>query len=263
MKNKVVVVAVIVFLGTLFGGMLNAVSFNKQMVRQQAELIDLMRTMAQQAKETRESVVATQAKVDSLDATLQKITNPVQQRQAPPQEDYTKVYDIPAGDSAVKGKADAPVTIVGFLDLQCPFSKKFQPMFDEAMKDYPQKVKYVVKHFPLGFHPQAAPAAKALMAAGKQGKFFEMMAVVLENNNQLSPEKFEELAKTIKLNVKQFKKDLEDNDKAWDEVIQKDMKLGTEVGVRGTPSFYINGRKTQARTVEAIKAEIDAVLAGL
>jgi len=260
MKNKVVVVAVIVFLGTLFGGMLNAVSFNKQMVKQQAELIDLMRTMAQQAKETRETVVATQVKVDTIDATFKKLQGP--QRPEMPAEDLTKVYEIPVGDSAVKGKADAPVTIVGFLDIQCPFSKRFQPVFDEAIKDYPQKVKYVVKHFPLGFHPQAAPAAKAVMAAGKQGKFFEMLALVLENNNQLSPEKFEELAKTLKLNVKQFKKDLADNDKAWDEVIKKDMKLGTEVGVRGTPSFYINGRKTQARTVEAIKAEIDAILAG-
>jgi protein-disulfide isomerase len=133
-------------------------------------------------------------------------------------------------------------------------------VIDQVLEAYPGKVKYVVKHFPLGFHQQATPAAKALLAAEKQGKFYEMLNVVLDNNHQLSAEKFIELAQGIGLNVDQFKKDLEENDAEWGEWIQDDFSLGTKVDVRGTPTYFLNGKKTIARTLGDFQKEIDAIL---
>ena len=95
-----------------------------------------------------------------------------QQPQMPPQEDFSKAYDIPLDHSFVRGKKDAPVTIVEFVDFQCPFCARFHPPIEETLKAYPDQVSYVVKNFPLAFHPQARPAAKAALAAGEQGKYF-------------------------------------------------------------------------------------------
>ena len=83
-----------------------------------------------------------------------------------------------------------------------------------------------------------------------------------QNGAKMTEEKYNELAKEIGLKVKRFKKDLEKNSEAWDQVIVEDLKLGSKVAVRGTPTFYLNGKKTRSRTVEAFKSEIDAILAG-
>ncbi|MCX7927341.1 MAG: thioredoxin domain-containing protein [Candidatus Omnitrophica bacterium] len=177
-----------------------------------------------------------------------------------PQEDFTKIYDIPVGSSAVKGPQDAPITIVGFLDLECPYSARFQPIIDQLLKTYPDKVRFVAKHFPLPFHPNARLAAKVVLAAGKQGKYFQMQEAILKNNRSLSEEKFLKLAKELKLNIRRFKKDLSTYDTEWDNLIESDFQLGTSVAVMGTPTYYINGRKTRARDINSLKQEIEQLL---
>ena len=183
-----------------------------------------------------------------------------QKRQAPPPEDFTKVYQIPVEHSSVYGNADAPITIVEFLDFQCPFCSRFHTPMMEAVKAYPKKVKYILKNFPLSFHQYAKPAAKAAFAAREQGKYWEMAQALLLNGRELSEEKIQEVAKQLKLDMKKFKKDYRGSDAKWEGFIQKDIQLGTKVGVRGTPTFYINGRKTNARDVATWKAEIEKAL---
>ena len=90
--------------------------------------------------------------------------------QMPPPEDLSKVYDIPINHSSVRGDKNAPVTIVEFVDFQCPFCARFHSPILEVLKAYPKDVKYILKNFPLSFHDQARPAAKAAFAAGEQGK---------------------------------------------------------------------------------------------
>jgi protein-disulfide isomerase len=181
-------------------------------------------------------------------------------RQAPPPEDFSKVHDIEVAHSPVFGKKDAPVTLVEFVDFQCPFCARFHPPMTEAAKAYPDKVNYMLKNFPLSFHPQARPASKAAFAAGEQGKYWEMADALMANGNSLSEDKFEELAKGLGLNMDKFLKDYKDKDAKWEDFIQKDMALGSQVGVRGTPTFYINGRKTNARDVISFKKEIEQIL---
>jgi len=180
--------------------------------------------------------------------------------QRPPQEDFSKVYDIPANHSPIIGKKDAPITLVEFVDIQCPFCARFHPPLAEAAKAYPDKVNYIVKNFPLPFHSEARSAAKVAFVAAQQGKYAEMLDLLLENNKQLNMPTYERLAKELGLNMDKFRKDLKEKDKLWEDYINKDMALGSKSDVRGTPTFFINGRKTRARDVESFKKEIEAIL---
>jgi len=185
---------------------------------------------------------------------------PAAERMGPPPEDYTKAYEIPVGNSPVKGPDKAKITIVGFLDLQCPFSARFQPVIDQVLADYPDTVNYRIKHFPLGFHQQAKPAAKAVLAAGEQGKYWEMLAAILKDNRDLNAEKLKALAKDLKLNIKKYEEDLKNNDAQWEKQIAEEFALGEKIDVRGTPTYYLQGKKTRARTPEDFKKTIDAIL---
>ncbi len=189
---------------------------------------------------------------------------PVQARGTPPPrppvEDLDKVYSIGVGDSLIKGKKDAPVTIVEFSDFQCPFSQRFHPVVNEVFTAYPNDVNFVYKNFPLPFHPQSKPAAKAALAAREQGKYWEMVELLFQNGQNLSDETYEKLAGQLGLNVGKFMKDYKDKDGEWEKLIADDMNLAKGIDVRGTPTFFINGRKTSARDFNGYKAEIDKIL---
>jgi protein-disulfide isomerase len=205
-------------------------------------------------------VAELERKVDGLLAALKAAQEGGAQGQQPPGDEYTKVHQIPAAHSYVKGKKDAPVTIVEFVDFQCPFCSRFHPVVEEMLKEYPDKVNLIMKHFPLNFHQLARPSAKAALAAGEQGKYWEMSDMLLENSRTLSEEKFVELAGSLGLNVEKFKQDYKNKDAEWEKRINDDFALGQSVDVRGTPTFYINGRKTIARDVNTFKNEINALL---
>ncbi len=185
-----------------------------------------------------------------------------QQRPQPPSEDLNKVHNIPIDQSPVRGNKNAKVIITKFVDFQCPFCARFYPPVLEILKAYPNDVKFVIKNFPLSFHPQAKPAAKAALAAGEQGKYWEMVDKLFENNQNLTDDKFKELAQSLGLNVDKFMKDYKEKDAQWEAIINKDMTLGSEVDVRGTPTFYINGKKTMARDLTTFKTEVDNILKG-
>ena len=175
-----------------------------------------------------------------------------------PAEDPNKVHDITVGNSAAKGPENAKVTIVEWSDFQCPFCARAVPLIDQIMEAYPTDVRFVYKNYPLPFHKQAMPAAKAAVAAGKQGKFFEMHDKLFENYNALSDDKYEAWAKELGLDVEKFKTDM-----ASPEVqaqVVEEMKEAGKVGVRGTPTFFINGKKPAGRSFELYKSIIDEEL---
>jgi len=185
-----------------------------------------------------------------------------QQPPPPPMEDFNKVYDLETTHSIVRGNKKATVTIVEFMDFQCPFCQRFHPVINEVLKAYPKNVNYVLKNFPLPFHPQSRPAAKAAFAAGEQGKYWEMTDLLIQNGAALGEDKFKELAKSLGLNVDKFMKDYKDKDSQWEDLIKKDLELAQRADARGTPTYYINGRKTMARDLAGFKTEIDQILGG-
>lgn len=186
-----------------------------------------------------------------------KVSNP--SPQAMPAIDPGKVHKIPVGNSPVKGNKDAPVTIVEFSDFQCPYCAQLQPTLKEVLKTYPKEVKLVFKHYPLPFHAQAKNAAKASLAAAEQGKFWEMHDVIFENFTKLSDEKFKELAIQIGLNVGKFTADYNSN--KYDQQIQQDITLGNNIGVTGTPTLFMDGKRLMRRSFNDFKEAITKELA--
>ena len=186
----------------------------------------------------------------------------VQQPQMPPPEDMNKVYTIAPGTSPIIGKKDAPVTIVEFSDLQCPFCARFYPVVKDAVAAYPDKVRLIIKNFPLPFHSNARPAAKLAMAANEQGKFQGMMESLLANGADVTEPKIKEYAQKLGLDYNRLMADYKNQDARWERQVQDDMQLAAGVDVRGTPTFYLNGHKTNARDLNSFKAQINAILAG-
>ena len=129
------------------------------------------------------------------------------------------------------------------------------------MKDYPKDLKVVYKHFVV--HPQLATIpALAACAADKQGKFMQMKELIFEKGfnagRNLSQENMEKLAGEAGLNMQKFKADMEGDCK---KVIREDQQQMAQVGVGGTPAFFINGRfLSGARPIEQFKALIDEEL---
>ena len=211
-----------------------------------------------------QQVAQLSTRIKSLEARIKTLESrpaaPTQQaRQAPPQPDPNTVYTIPVAHSVIGGAQNPKVTIVEFVDYECPFCARFHDPMVEAAKAYPNDVGYIIKHFPLSFHPKARPAAKAALAAGEQWKFIEMSELILDNQKSLSQEAYEKFASDLGLNLDKFKSDLQNNSARYEQIINDDMALGRKVNVRGTPSFYINGKVANARDVGSWKAAIDSL----
>ena len=160
-------------------------------------------------------------------------------RQRPPPD--ATVYRLPVEDSPARGSADALVTLVEFSDYQCPYCRQGHATVSQVEKKYAGKIRLVMKQFPLvSLHPQAMPAAKAAVAAGLQGRYWEMHDRLFASP-QLDPDTLERYAKEIGLDVDRWKRDQADPKVAA--IIQRDMDLATNVNVSGTPAFFVNGRR--------------------
>jgi protein-disulfide isomerase len=155
------------------------------------------------------------------------------------EEQFKNPVKIDAGTSPAKGPADAPITIVEFSDFECPFCSRGKTTMDEVMAAYPGKVKLVFKNLPLPFHKRADPAARAALAAGEQGKFWEMHDAMFNNQRGLTDEFFVKTATDLKLDVAKFKADME-SEKVKNQV-KDDMKVAQDNGISGTPGFAVNG----------------------
>lgn len=175
-----------------------------------------------------------------------------------PTIDYNKVHNFPIGSSAIKGKKEAPVTIVEFSDYQCPYCSKLQPTLNQVLAAYPDDVKLVFKDFPLSFHKQAKNAAKAARAAGEQGKYWEMHDLLFKDFNKLTDDSFKTYATQLGLDTAKFTADFSSN--KYDALIQQDINQGRGAGVTGTPSLFVNGKRMQRRSFADFKATIDGYL---
>ncbi|MBA2661502.1 MAG: thioredoxin domain-containing protein [Bradymonadaceae bacterium] len=182
--------------------------------------------------------------------------------QAPAAAAAVEVHMIPVRPTdAVKGSTDDYlVTVMEFSSFQCPFCTRGADTIRELVKKYPKNVRFVYKHFPLAFQAQSEPAARAAVAAGEQGKFWEMYDLIYENQRSLAQEGiFDDLAKRVGLNLDKFKKDMEAP--ATAERVKQNQADGSAAGVRGTPAFTINGIKlVGAKPAAEFIVEIDKQL---
>jgi len=166
-----------------------------------------------------------------------------------------------AKDAPSVGPENAKVTIIEFSDFQCPFCSRGANAVTEIKKKYAGKIRVVFRQFPLSFHDKAHVASQAALFAHSKGKFWEYHDKMFANQNALDRPALEKYAGEVGLKVDEFKKALDE--KAFAPQVDADMKLGTGIGVQGTPSMYLNGKKVQNATdVEAISKMIDEALKG-
>ncbi|MBY0538307.1 DsbA family protein [Patescibacteria group bacterium] len=164
----------------------------------------------------------------------------------------------------IKGGENAAVTLVEYSDFQCPACGAFQPVLNEVLAQYGDKIKFEYKHYPLvQIHPFAEPAARAAEAAAQQGKFFEFADMLFEKQAEWSKGSnptgfFTRYATELGLDMELFAKHqksslLSDN-------VRAHMAEARGLGLTGTPSFYLNGVKMENSTFEDFKAQIEAAV---
>lgn len=162
---------------------------------------------------------------------------------APPKVDLT-VHQVPVGKSPTEGPADALVTIVEFTDFECPFCRRVQPTLTELKAKFPGKLRFVFKHNPLPFHKGAHPAAAlSLEARAQKGNkgFFAATQALFAAKPPMDRAALLAIAKDLKLNEARVARALDKG--LHDAAIQVDQDLADDLEARGTPHFFINGRR--------------------
>ncbi len=173
---------------------------------------------------------------------------------------------LPIGsDDAVWGSANAPVTMVEFSDLQCPFCSRVHPTLQALERQYgPDKLRIVFKHNPLPFHEHAKPAAKVADAVLRQGgshAFFNFLDIAFAEQNRLDDDgTFADWIRRVGLEPTTVLPRAELPDTS--QKIERDIALAAKVGANGTPAFRINGKVLSgAQPLGEFTSIIDAELA--
>lgn len=159
-----------------------------------------------------------------------------------------------------RGPADAPVTIVVYQDLMCTYCGTVLATIDQLWEEYPNKLRLVVKQFPV--HKEATLAAEASLAADAQGKFWELHDVMIAHQDDLTRDALVAYAKQAGLDTARFGDALDKH--TYAPALETEVSAAKEIGVSATPEFLINGKDfTGARPIEQFRAEIDAALAAV
>jgi RNA polymerase sigma factor (sigma-70 family) len=160
-----------------------------------------------------------------------------------------------------RGPADAPVTVILFTDLKCVFCGKVLGVLDQLWDEYDGKLRLVMKQFPV--HDSAVLAAEAALAADAQGKFWELHDLMMANQDDaLDRDTILALAKQAGLDASALRTALDTH--AFKPQLDADRAAATEIEIRATPTFLINGKRfTGAQPIEQFRAAIDEALAAV
>jgi protein-disulfide isomerase len=168
------------------------------------------------------------------------------------------VFKISINDQPSLGNAKAAVTIVAFTDYQCPSCAAIHPALARLVKESGDKVRLVARDFPLSQHAEAFKAAEAAEAAREQGKYWEYVEMLLQNQSSLTVENLKSFA--TKLGLDRTRVDAALDSRKFADVVQADVDDGLRLGLKGTPSLFINGRRVTAKSYEELKESVDAAL---
>src|SRR5436309_2765603 len=145
-------------------------------------------------------------------------------------------------------------------DFQCPFCARVVPPLQQLLDQNPARVKWVFKNYPLDFHADSPLAHRAVLAAGEQGKFWEMHDLIFAGQAFIKKDDLLQKARSLKLDMAKFTADLESN--KLKQEVEADQQEGAALGVNGTPSFFINGKEySGAMPLSQFQAIISAELA--
>ena len=165
-----------------------------------------------------------------------------------------RVFEVEKGINPPKGDPASLIAIIEFGDFKCPACKAAHPVIDEVLNEYNVSLYY--RNFPLPMHGEISfLSAEAAECANEQNKFWQYHDILFENQDNLNKENLRLYAQEISLNEQQFNSCL-DTEKYKQEV-EKDIKDANDLGVQGTPTFFINGKKVLGADKEKIKQIIE------
>ncbi|MGZ3499330.1 MAG: DsbA family protein [Vulcanimicrobiaceae bacterium] len=160
----------------------------------------------------------------------------------------------------IRGNPDAPVVLVEYADFECPYCAMAYPIVKRLSQRFHDDLAEVFRPFPLvEIHPHAMHAAQAAEAAAEQGKFWEMHDTLFEHHTNLDDASLITYAHRLGLDLAQFQKDFESP--AIVERIARNIRLGVQEGVKGTPTFFLNGVQLQLLSFADLEPLIRRALA--
>ncbi|MBY0278451.1 thioredoxin domain-containing protein [Candidatus Binatia bacterium] len=238
-----------------------------------------LEALRQEVAELKSAQARMQATLESLQTTLAKArpTNTAEPPRAvdgaaaptaaadaepapPPGDDRQAIVAIPLESAPRKGAPSAPVTVVEFADFQCPFCKANAGFSDQLIRKFPGQVQFVFKHYPIGKHSMAQEAARAAWAAQQQGKFWEMHDLLYgSEQTTFSPEVLRGFAEQLGLDMPRFEADYASARGAF--AVAADKKLGKQVRIHGTPTYFVNGKRVGNPSMIAALAMVKQELA--
>ena len=180
----------------------------------------------------------------------------------PTEEPKIVRYDIPVDGSPSTGPEDAPIVIVEFSDYQCPFCQKWHDeVYESLLAAYPGKIKFVYRNLPLtSIHPDAFPAAEAALCAGDQNAYWQFHDKLFSGKT-LGSKVYIQYAEGLGLNMVSFESCI--TNRKYKDIVQRDSDFAVDLGVRSTPTFFINGiAVVGAQPLDVFKQVIDKELAG-
>jgi protein-disulfide isomerase len=174
-------------------------------------------------------------------------------------EPEAPVLTVSVDDDPSRGNPKAPVTIVMFTDFQCPTCAFMHPLVEEALKQNGERVRLVVRDYPLPMHANARKAAEAANAANAQGKFFEYIALIYKNQSALDVPSLKKYATEAGLDRARFDRELDGGVYAAE--VRRDIMDGEKYGIKGTPTIFINGVRLREVTAEGLHAALERAFA--
>jgi len=179
----------------------------------------------------------------------------------PPRVDPDAIYQVSLGKRwQRRGPDDALVTVVEFGDYRCGFCIKMRPVLADLERSYAGQVRFVYRHLPLGGNPESRLVASAAMAAGEQGKFWPMHERLFAIGGPMDRPVLDQVAREIGLDARRFAAALDS--RRFELEVSREAAEAARLGVRGTPTFFINGAPLVGAKPEAeFRALIDKKLA--
>jgi protein-disulfide isomerase len=168
------------------------------------------------------------------------------------------VYKFATDDQPSKGGEKALVTLVVFTDFQCASCGPKHAALERVLSEYGERVRLVVRDYPLSQHADAQKAAEAAEAAREQGKYWEYVALLFQNSSALQVDKLKEYATRVGLDRAKFDAALDSG--RFAEKVQRDVADGMKAGVSATPTVFANGVQVRDTSYEGVKAAVEAAL---
>jgi protein-disulfide isomerase len=168
------------------------------------------------------------------------------------------VFPVSTTDQPSLGNANAPVTIVMFTDYQCPSCASMHPELERVVKESGDKVRLVMRDFPLTQHADAFKAAEAAESAREQGKYWEYIHILMRNQSQLTVDKLKTYAGELALDRTRFDSALDSG--KFTELVQRDLDDGIKLGINATPTIFVNGRRVLVTTYDELKVTVERAL---